>query len=331
MENINSDVVREYLEKYPDLPSLTLARFIYNENKEVFKSIESVRSSVRYYRGASGIHLLNALPNRRFVREKQKPYNPFALPDSDEREFESFIIPKTFNKLLVVGDIHIPYHSVNSLNKMMEYAQLSEIDSILFNGDIVDCYQLSRFLKDPRQRDMQAELECIKSILDIFDETFGVKMFFKFGNHEERLEHYLKFKAPELLGLSEFRLENLLNFDERNITLIKDKRTVRFGKLNILHGHELAAGIISPVNAARGVFLKTKENTLVNHFHTDSKHAEPTLNNNHISCWSVGCMCELHPEYAVHNRWRNGFAIIERTDKDNFIVHSRSIINGEIF
>ena len=107
--------------------------------------------------------------------------------------------------------------------------------------------------------------------------------------------------------------------------------TVKFGKLNILHGHELKGGIIPPVNAARGIFLRTKENTVVGHFHTDSKHSEPSLSGNHISCWSIGCMCELHPEYAVNNRWVHGFGIANRLDKEgNFYLQTKQIVKDKI-
>ena len=328
-ESIKKQVIVPYLEQYPDLPTLTLARLIYLENPKVFTSIERVRTSLRYYRGAQGKNHLNKLVDRRFLRDLQAPYNPFKLPESDEKEFEPFIIPEVYKKLLVFGDAHIPYHNVDSLSYMIEYALKQKVDSILLNGDIIDFYGLSVFVKDPRNRHFTEELELVKQFLNKLKEIFSVKIFYKQGNHEERLENYLRVKAPELIGTKEFTLNSLLELEEKDITLIKDKRTIKFEKLNILHGHELKGSIIPPVNAARGVFLKTKENTLVNHFHTDSKHSSSTLDKSYISCWAIGSMCELHPEYAPNNEWSHGFAIVER-QQNNFVVSTKQVINNTI-
>lgn len=328
---IQGKIVKEYLEEHLELPTLTLAKLIYKENPEVYKTVEHCRGIVRRYRGANGEYGRRYLKDRKFIRDLQKPYNPLGLPDSDEKEFEPFIIPEYYKKMLIFGDAHFPYHSVDSLNVMLQYAKDHKIDSILMNGDILDFHQMSVFLRDPRKKHFSEEIETVKRFLDILDTEFkNVKLFYKFGNHEERYENYLKLKAPELFGLAEYELDVILNFGERFIDVVKHKRTIKFGKLNILHGHELKGGIIPPVNAARGVFLRAKENTIVNHFHTDSKHSEPSLSGNHTSCWSIGCMCELHPEYAVNNRWVHGFAIANRLGNNNFYLQTKQIVKGDI-
>lgn len=331
MKQLPGKVVTEYLEKYPKLANLTLAKLVYKENKEVFTSFDSCRVLIRYYRGANGKKQRDVLKDRRFLRDLQKPYNPFAIHESDEKEFEPFIIPEQYKKMLIIGDIHFPYHNVSSLNKVLEYSKEHKIDSILLNGDIIDFHQLSVFLRDPRKKHFAEEIQMVRDFLDILEREFkNVKIFYKFGNHEERYENYLKLKAPELFGMTEFELDVIFNLGERFIDVIKDKRTIKFGKLNILHGHELKGGIIPPVNAARGVFLRTKENCVVNHFHTDSKHSEPSLSENHISCWSIGCMCDLHPEYAVNNRWVHGFGIANRLSNGNFYLQTKQIVKGDI-
>ena len=328
-----TETVKSYLEKYPDLPTLTLAKMIYKENPEITTSIESVRSAIRYNRGALGSKNKDGLIDRRFIRDiSHENYNPFRLPISDEKELEPFKIFPQFKKLLVIGDVHVPYHSIQSLTAMIKFViDYKKIDSILLNGDIVDFHQLSQFVKDPRKRHFPEELELLNEFLDRLDEIFGVKIFYKLGNHEERYENYMRIKAPELVGIEDFELRSLLKFGERNITEIREKRTVQFGKLDILHGHELKGSIIPPVNAARGVFLKTRKPTLVNHFHTKTSHGE-RLSNDYTECWSNGCMCNLYPEYAVNNKWINGFAIIDKLDEiGNFVVTQYKILKGIVY
>ena len=64
---MKGEIVKEYLEhpEWGKLPSLTLARLIYKDNKEVFKDVEDVRSKVRYYRGQFG----DAPRNRESIKE----------------------------------------------------------------------------------------------------------------------------------------------------------------------------------------------------------------------------------------------------------------------
>ncbi len=54
MDNEISELIKQKLLEYPDLPSRTLARMIYAMNKDLFRDIETVRSRIRYYRGAMG-------------------------------------------------------------------------------------------------------------------------------------------------------------------------------------------------------------------------------------------------------------------------------------
>jgi L-2-hydroxyglutarate oxidase LhgO len=51
---LEGNIIKEYLEKFPNGSKSSLARKIYNDNKEVFNSVEQVRSAIRYYTGAQG-------------------------------------------------------------------------------------------------------------------------------------------------------------------------------------------------------------------------------------------------------------------------------------
>ena len=57
-------IMKDKLREYPDLPSRTLARMIYRLNPQIFKSVESVRSSIRYYRGKDGKTSKKSLINK---------------------------------------------------------------------------------------------------------------------------------------------------------------------------------------------------------------------------------------------------------------------------
>jgi predicted phosphodiesterase len=333
---IQGKIVCDYLDgEFGHLPTKTLAQKIYNENKEVFSGVDAVRSRIRYYRGQMGEMGRKTLTNKKFIMNKAEAAskanigNPFHLPESEAEEWPPYILP-TGKKYLVLSDIHIPYHDVPALTAAFKKGQEENIDAVLLNGDTCDFYGLSRWEKDPRKRKFSQELEDTKKFLRSLKEAFDVPIYFKVGNHEERLESYLRIKAPELLDVNEFQLDILLNFGELGIELITDKRIIKAGNLNIAHGHEFGRSVFSPVNPARGYYMKSKTSTMCGHNHQTSEHTEPDLNGKITTVWSTGCLCELHPMYMPVNKWNHGFAIVNVAKNGSFDVDNYRIIEGKI-
>ena len=322
-------IAKEYRTKYGmEMPTLTLARIMYKENKEAFNSIDHARNMLRTIEGKAGAH------NRKYIKDKslymteERPKNPWKLPESDETKYEPFVIKA--KKIAVLSDIHIPFHSVDALSAGLDFIQAEKPDAILLNGDTIDMYSLSRFQKDPRKRSVAYELQATRDFLDVLSQ-FGAKIYFKIGNHEERYEVYLMRVAPELLGVREFELKHLLGLDARGIDLIGDKRIIKANDLNIVHGHEFGQSIFSPVNVSRGLFLRGKVSAMQGHNHSVSEHTESNMNGDIVTTWSLGCLCELNPAYLPINKWSHGFAIIDLSENDkDFHVRNYRIHKGKI-
>lgn len=335
-KTINGEIVQEYLNHadWGKLPSLTLARLIYKDNKEVFKTVDSVRSLIRVARGQSGKRAEVSTTHKTEKAEHAIALgisNPFGLPDSDEDTWDAFVMPKAATRILLLSDIHVPYHNIEAVTKAIEYGKQKKVNSIIFNGDTIDFYGLSRYEKDPRKRRFSEEMELARQLLNVFRKEFdGVPFYFKLGNHEERYEAYLRTKAPELLGTAEFTLDTLLKFGELGCTLIQDKRIIKAGKLNILHGHEFGNSTFSPVNPARGYYMRAKASVICGHNHQTSEHSENNLEGKVVSTWSTGCLCEMHPQYMPINKWNHGFAYVEVFEDGTYEVDNLKIINGKI-
>jgi len=336
IKTIKGEIVTEYLEhpEWGELPSLTLARLIYKDNKEVFKDVEEVRGSVRYYRGQKGTRQRQRATHKTEKAELAKALgvpNPFGLPDTDEDEWDAYILPKAATRILLLSDIHVPYHNIQAITKAIEYGKEKNVNAIVFNGDTLDCYALSRYEKDPRKRKFAEELESCRQLLQVFRDEFpGVPFYFKLGNHEERYEAYLRTKAPELLGTSQFTLDVLLKMGELGCDFIQDKRIIKAGKLNILHGHEFGRSVFSPVNPARGYYMRAKASVICGHNHQTSEHSENNLEGKVVTTWSTGCLCEMHPQYMPINKWNYGFAYIQVFEDGGFEVDNLKIIKGKI-
>ena len=158
------------------------------------------------------------------------------------------------------------------------------------------------------------------------------QILYKIGNHEDRMERFLVKNAPVFLGVPDFEVAELLKFRDMGIELVKSLQLVRFGKLPVYHGHELPQGISSPVNPARGLWMRVQETCVAGHWHRVSEHTEKTgISDKISSCWSLGCLCDMKPDYASVNRWSAGFATVETDKGGEFEFHNKKIIQGRVF
>lgn len=320
---MKTEKAHEYRLKYGlEMPSAKLARILYAENPLLYRDVEDARKHVRNVEG-------KAYRNRKSMIEVsgERPKNPYKLPVSDAKEYEPFEIDG--QRILILSDVHIPYHDVDAITAIFDFCKGQKFDGILLNGDILDFYNLSRFSRDPKARSVDGELKLLWEFYHVLQEQFNCQIYYKFGNHEERYDHFLHMKAAELSGVEEFSLVEVIGRRLPGAVLIKDKRIVRFGQLSIIHGHEYSSGIFQSVNVARGLFLKSKVSSLQGHAHQVSEHTETDLHGRITTTWSVGCLCDLHPDYAKLNKWSQGFAIAEKDGK-GFTVKNYRIHQGKV-
>ena len=325
---LKKEIINKTLSDFPNLATMTLAKKIYNENLFLFKNVEEVRSLIRYRRGTSGMKRLKSLQKNTYLSQ-EKIIQKYNLPQSIEQEYTPYNI--IGNNGLIFADVHIPFHNIQALETMFDFTMKREIDFIILDGDISDCFELSKFDKEPNAAKLIDERDKTKQFLMELKRIYPkAKIYYKFGNHEKRFVDFLKVKAPELFGFVEFRWEVLLNLFNLGIEYIEDDRYINLSGLSILHNHEYKNSVISPANPARTLFLRTKSVALGAHNHQSSEHTESTINGDILTCWSIGCMCELHPKYMPLNKWNHGFALYTRKDENFWNIENKRIIKGVV-
>lgn len=325
-------IIFDYLERYPDAPNRTLAKLILEENPQ-FESIEQIRDKIRYYRGAHGTADLDRLRITNFVKDKSTIKEGLRKLKVFSHNKEMQNVHLSEGKYLVLSDIHIPYHDESALSTALEWGLNNDIDCIILNGDIMDCYPVSSFIKDVGMPSLREEIEMTQSFFQYLRELFPIiPIYYKLGNHEERVRNYLLRNAKEFSDVDNLKFENLLKLDAFDIKLV-NREIIKLGKLNVLHGHEMGESVFSPVNPARGMFLKSKSSTLFGHNHTTSHHSENNINGEATGVWSMGCLCTLSPDYRpyAYTKWNLGFACVEVSKDGNFRVYNFKILNGEIY
>lgn len=324
-----ADVARKYRDEYGmEMPTKKLARIMYDENNLLFKDVEDARRVLRYIEGKVGNNEIKYVKDTEYFITEERPRNPYKLPESDAEIFEPFIMP-FYERVLILNDIHLPYHDIAALTASLDYGVRNEPSAIFLNGDVLDIHQLSFFERDPKKKDFAKELDTFKAFMERLSETFKVPIYFKFGNHEERYERFLLQKAKELVGVEEFELENIIRrrFD---CVIIKDKRIVDINGLPYVHGHEFGRGFFSPVNAARGLFLQAKHSAVKGDCHTTSEHTEPDIFGKIMTTYSVGALCGLTPKWLPINKWNHGVAIQFNESDHKYRLDNRRIYKGEI-
>lgn len=325
-----SEIAKEFRAKHPEMPTLKLARIMFNENKLLFKDVEEARAVLRYIEGKQGNGRKRIkVVNSEFYKTEARPKNPYNLPPTEEVEYKPFEI-KGHKKIGILNDIHLPYHNIDALSEALTTLKRQKIDAVLLNGDTIDCHTLSRFMKDPKKRDFKYEIDTLKHFFDILDKILDCKIYFKIGNHEARYEHFLFQKAHEISGIEDFEFSNIIKAKEKGIDVIESNRFMKLNDLNGIHGHEYIGGISAPVNVARGLYLRGKVSAFQGHNHQTSEHTETDMDGKITTTWSIGCLCELHPSYMPLNKWNWGYAYVELDDnRKDYQFHNKRIFNGK--
>lgn len=307
----------------------TLARKIVAENPGVWigdrdTQIDWVRTAIRQMVGVSksgGLKTVASIPKSTIaqglagIQSFAEPQEPVRLPAG---------------KYLLMSDAHIPYHAPGALHLTLEHGKAKGCKYAYLNGDTIDFHGASRFEKDPMARSIAQELEAARMFLRLLVKEFD-KVWFKVGNHEARYDSYLRRNAPEMVEVLP-TLAETLGLAELGIEYVGSGQMAWMGKLAVFHGHEFPGGAFTPVNPARGLFLKTKGSAIQGHFHQPSHHSETSVDGSKIGVWSTGCLCDLAPSYhpMAFLRWSHGFAIVDVHEDGSFEVENYRIIDGKV-
>ena len=305
-ENYNRESLRSQLQKHKRKLSLLDSKLKKPKSFHVSKGVDEI-----------------------FAELNPQSHNPFGLPKSENDSAKVFHFPIACNNILVISDLHFPFHSISAITAALRHGLDHKVNTILINGDLIDFYALSRFEKDKKLRNLQNELDVTRQFLSKLRELFpNAHIYYKYGNHDVRWERYIKLNAAEFDGMDEFLLQTILHLPKHHIIPLHDKTLIHAGKLVIVHGHELYGG--GGVTPAKGLYNKAGCNALMSHVHRTSEYIDRNLKSETIGCWSIGCLSELRPEYNPAAKYNHGFAHVTTGEDGMFEVKNIKVIDGKI-
>lgn len=238
---------------------------------------------------------------------------------------------------LVYSDTHVPFQDDAVLSVVFGIARELQPDVLVHGGDLLDCYSLSRFDKDPtRKDDLQDEIDLARQHLARARAAApNARFVYLEGNHEDRLRRTLwnmEGPAAQLARLTAFQKAmtwpSLLGLDELHIEFIPYGEQT---KHSILPKWVLKHGtVVRPKSAytAQGEHAKYGKSGSSGHTHRLGTFYHRDLNGSHV--WQeTGCTCKLDADYAPDADWQNGCVVLTFEPKTGAVaVEPVYIANG---
>lgn len=238
---------------------------------------------------------------------------------------------KITNKIkeIVINDVHIPFEDNLAVNSIFDFIDYYKPDVVVLNGDIIDFYQVSSFIKNPMNKSVSAEIKLVNAFLTKLRNLCpDSRIIYKEGNHENRLQKYLLQNANAIFDLVTDLYQVKVGINELNIEYIVEP--FKIGNLWHLHGHEKPGGAYNPEYITNVLWQYINNHFICGHYHRNQEKVfKRALDRETFWAGAVGYLAgDL--EYAVLNKWSQGFATIEYNNNKHFKPTLYNMENGVI-
>jgi len=232
----------------------------------------------------------------------------------------------------VCGDWQVPFHDEQALGLALDFCKRLQPDWIDLEGDIIDFYQLSRFDKNPgRVETLQTDINILKELITrLRSDNPKARIYYHWGNHEDRLRRLLWREAKGLASLDCLKIEKLLGLSEIDIKWLPEWR--KEGDLYLMHGNIVRK---ESGYSAKAMYDKYGASIIHGHTHRDGKYTKRTLDGNKC-VWENYCLCRLDPEYDPFPNWTQGFSKVTMIGRRPFveqipIIGGKYIYEGKLY
>lgn len=219
-----------------------------------------------------------------------------------------------FIKAFLYGDTHFPFADQRAIGVVQAVSVDHRPDVLVHMGDLLDCYTLSRWDKNPERKEtLQDEINQARlHLAQMRDLHPNARFIYLEGNHEDRLRRILwnlegpaavlaqltAFKKhitwPSLLGLADLHIE-FVPYAEQSRRTVLPKFILKHGTL--VRGRS--------AYTANGEWSKYGKSGASGHTHRLGAFFHRDHNGNH-GWMETGCTCRLDPEYMVDPDWQQG-------------------------
>lgn len=256
------------------------------------------------------------------------PPTPFAVPVPAPASK----VAGRFTTAVLYGDTHVPFQDDAALKVVQAVIRDVRPDILVHMGDLVDCWQISRFDKDPSRLDtLQENIDAARAHLHqmatIAPQAQRVLLE---GNHEARLHKVVwRMENPsrELARLTAvqqaLQWPNLLQLDGIGWRWVSEREQSRTKVLP--HGITKHGTAVRKWSgwSAKAEWEKYGRSGFSGHTHRLGYFVHRD-HNGHASWIETGCTCKLDAEYGVDFDWGHGCVVVTWS-QDGFIQNTEFV------
>lgn len=245
--------------------------------------------------------------------------------------------------IIILPDIQHPYEDARYINALAAFVDDFRPDELGQIGDLIDAPEPSRWNKGMAgeyaptlQRSIDGTHALLKRFRDVHDGPFWIKS----GNHDERVETYVRRYAPALTTLTALHMPELLRLKDIDVQWKPDLFDVAPGWV-AAHGHE---GSLNRVAGSTALSLARRIGKSVVCGHTHRVGLQHESNGyagrvNTLTGLEVGhamAMGKAHYLKTGGANWQQGFGILTvhkgRTHAQAVKVTNRSFaVDGAVY
>lgn len=290
--------------------------------------------------------LLNSENGKNFGESAyRKEFAAFNRGRIYEREHSSEYIAQ---RILSLSDFHIPYQL--PIETFKQYA--GAVDTLVLNGDVMDCQSISFFPKVYRINFVEEMITTRDYLISLIELICPKKVIIVKGNHEHRMIRYLSEKLNEdlLSIMPDSPLELIVNdgfknydrfnktevfyrplrdvFEEQNIIVqYNGNWYVKVGNVIFAHPLMYSSGKLRTIDKAVTFFTRSENDRHFTAIVMGHTHKIGYYKSGDISMYEQGCCCKLnmldYTDGKLQDAQQNGYMYI-CLDKDGNIIEDKT-------
>lgn len=222
---------------------------------------------------------------------------------------------RAYKMVLVLPDLHVPFHDARSLAAVLDYAADERWDECVLLGDFLDLNCISAHnTGKPRLVEGQslgADYDTGRAVLDSILKAVrrkhdGCKVVLLEGNHEQRVDRLLD-ANPVLAGVVE--VQRGLGLRERGVKWVKSWSRGELYRVGNAHFHH---GLYTNIHHAKKTVEAFGVPIYYGHTHDIQGYSKVLRGRDlTIEGASLGCLCEYEQQYlrGGPSRWQQAVTV----------------------
>lgn len=239
---------------------------------------------------------------------------------------------KGFRRVFFIPDTHVPFHDKRAFELALKIGAQLKPDATVILGDFADFYAVSQHDKSPdRKVTLLSEATAVKECLrEINQRVPSKRRIYLAGNHEYRLDRYIKKQAPEFYGITS--VDKVLELDALGWEYVPYHGYAKIGKLLCTHDTGSAG-----MNAHRKSLSDAGGglSVVIGHTHRMSTETKTALEGDFISASMFGWLGDPDQIDYMHKTktlaWTHGVGLVYLLPDGVAIPHPIPFHNYQAF